>query len=161
MSHILTTCESPGQKEVCLLAKNILEKKGIEWRAPTLSLLLACCLPTFKSEKGKRESGKERFYRIIMSISIQVIWGLRCKQVISEENTPVNPSVVERTWTRAINDRIEIDCLMTRKKFGWRALKPQVIKNTWEGTLKNKDSLPKNWMKIDGVLVGIGPSEGR
>ncbi|KAK0463302.1 hypothetical protein IW261DRAFT_1347940 [Armillaria novae-zelandiae] len=161
MSHILTACESPGQKEVWGLAKTALEKKGVEWHAPTLGLLLACCLPMFKSEKGKRESGKERFYRIIISISIQVIWGLQCRRVISGGNTPIQLNIVEKTWIKVINDRIEIDCLMTRKKFGWKAPNPQIIRNTWEGTLKNKDRLPRDWTKVGRVLVGIGPSVER
>lgn len=69
--------------------------------------------------------------------------------------------MVEKTWLKAVNDQLEIDCLMTRKKFGQKAQKPQKVQQTWKGVLKDEEQLPRNWMGAAGVLVGIGPSEGR
>ncbi|KAK0478993.1 hypothetical protein IW261DRAFT_1628625 [Armillaria novae-zelandiae] len=126
-----------------------------------LGLLLSCSLPVFKSDEGRREPGKERLYRIIMSTSIQVIWGLRCKRVISRENEHLPPGMVEKTWLKAVNDRLEMDYLMTRKKFGRKAQKPQRVQQTWSRVLKDEQQLPRNWTGAAGVLVGIGPSEGR
>ncbi|KAK0477132.1 hypothetical protein IW261DRAFT_1338897 [Armillaria novae-zelandiae] len=143
------------------MAEALLSKKGIEWRSPTLGLLLACCLPTYKSESGKRDTGKERLYRLVMSISIQVIWSIRCKRVISKENVPIPANVVETTWLRAMNDRLEMDYLMTHRNFGRRALKPQTVLRTWKGTLEDEEKLPSDWTGVAGVLVGIGPSQGR
>lgn len=50
-----------------------------------------------------------------------------------------------------------MDCRMTNKKFGDKALKPQQVTNTWKGILHNEDDLPDDWLRTPtGVLVGIG-----
>ncbi|KAK0421779.1 hypothetical protein EV421DRAFT_1724225, partial [Armillaria borealis] len=123
---------------------------------PTVGLLLASGLPTFKSENGKRDAGKERFYRMIMTISIQVIWSLRVKRVVDNENAPFTANAVEKTWLKSVNDRLDLDCLMTNKRFGKKALKHEVVKKTWKGILKDEKQLPSNWAGAAGVLVGIG-----
>jgi ribonuclease HI len=53
------------------------------------------------------------------------------------------------------------DWILTDKvKFGTLALKKQLVLNTWSGLLKDEDSLPDDWTKIEGVLVGIWPMNG-
>ncbi len=156
LDHILMECRSPGQKEIWRKTKQLLERKGIEWRAPTLGLLLASCLPVFKSEKGKREAGKERFYRIVMTISIQTIWSLWVRHVVENENAPFPADVMVKTWLKAINDRLEMDCLMMNSSFRKKALKHSIVKSTWTGTLKNEAQLPSDWTGVARVLVGIG-----
>ncbi len=141
--------------------RSILAKCGIEWRMPTLGLLLASCLPNCKSENAKRDAGKERFYRIAMTISIQTIWSLRVKRMVDNADVPFSVSMVENTWLRAINDRIELDCLMTNKRFSKRALKHGIVKSTWKGVLREEEQLPNNWVGASGVLVGIGLWRGR
>ncbi|KAK0438558.1 hypothetical protein EV421DRAFT_1714212, partial [Armillaria borealis] len=161
IEHILTTCQCPGQKEIWELAKEILTKKGIEWRAPTLGLLLTSGMPTFKGTTGKRDIGKERLYRIIIALSIQTIWNVRCDRVIDGLNAPFSPDRIAARWTRAVNDSLEMDCLLTRRKFGKRALDSQLVERTWGGTLQNETQLPRHWTEVSGVLVGIGPSRIR
>lgn len=156
LSHILTECRSPGQKEIWTRTKTLPAKRGIEWRAPTLGLLLASGLPVFKSDNVMRDVGKERFYRIVMTTSIQAIWSLRVKRVVDNESTPFSAATVERAWLRAINDRLELDCLMTNERFGKRALKQNIVKSTWKGVLRAEEQLPSNWAGAVGVLVGIG-----
>ncbi|KAK0429607.1 hypothetical protein EV421DRAFT_1947584 [Armillaria borealis] len=138
LDHILTECRSPGQKEIWRKTKQLLERKGIEWRALMLGLLLASCLPVFKSEKGKREAGKEQLYRIVMTISIQTIWSLRVRHVVENNNAPFPADVVVKTWLKAINDRLEMDVLMTNRSFRKKALKHSTVKSTWTGTLKDE-----------------------
>ncbi|KAK0238413.1 hypothetical protein EDD85DRAFT_768363, partial [Armillaria nabsnona] len=72
---------------IWLKTKTLLTRKGREWRTPTLGLLVSC-MPVFNSRNGTRDSGKERFYWIIMTISIQVIWGMSVKRVVDNENAP-------------------------------------------------------------------------
>ncbi|KAK0233991.1 hypothetical protein IW262DRAFT_1333787 [Armillaria fumosa] len=54
MEHVMTSCQSPGQTQIWELTEEILPKKGIEWRAPTLGLILTLGMPVFKNEAGKR-----------------------------------------------------------------------------------------------------------
>jgi len=48
---------------------------------------------------------------------------------------------------------------MTNKKYEAKGISVQTVLNTWSGTLKNELSLPDNWIKLSGVLVGIRPFE--
>ncbi|KAK0464038.1 hypothetical protein IW261DRAFT_1295200, partial [Armillaria novae-zelandiae] len=75
--------------------------------------------------------------------------------VVDNDNTPFSPSMVEKTWLRAINDRLELDCLMTNKRFRKKAIKLSLVKNTWKGVLKDEEQLPSNWAGAARVLVGI------
>jgi hypothetical protein len=54
-----------------------------------------------------------------------------------------------------MNAQLTLDQAITNNKYGKRALKQQIVLNTWKGLLKNEENLPKNWLKSTGVLVGI------
>jgi hypothetical protein len=43
-------------------------------------------------------------------------------------------------------------------KYGRKALKMPLVKNTWKETLKDEQTLAKDWPKKVGVLVGVGES---
>lgn len=94
MEHILTECSSPGQHEIWQLARSLLERRGIPWHPPSLATILTCAIPEFKHPTGYRDSGKERFFRIVMSSSAQTIWSARCERVIQNENIPLPPKKV-------------------------------------------------------------------
>ncbi|KAK0201952.1 hypothetical protein DFS33DRAFT_1462420 [Desarmillaria ectypa] len=146
MKHILTKCSSPGQKG----------RRGIPWNPPTISNILACTSPVFKSAGGNRDSGKERFYRIVVSSAGQTIWNARCERVIQRENTPFPTEEIRNRWKKKMNKRLDLDCLMTRKRFDKKALGKDLVINTWSGSIFNEQQLPRDWTKVDGVLVGIG-----
>jgi hypothetical protein len=65
---------------------------------------------------------------------------------------------IHNQWLIAINSALKRDRILTDKvKF---ALKKQLVLNTWSGLLKD-DSLSDDWTKIEGVLVGIWPMNGK
>ncbi|KAK0476122.1 hypothetical protein IW261DRAFT_1339830, partial [Armillaria novae-zelandiae] len=156
MEHILVKCSSPGQKEVWDLTKSLLEWRNITWHTPKMSNILACAAPSFTSENGRRENGKERFFRIVVSSAVQTIWNARCERVIQRENAPFTSEEITNRWKKKINRRLELDCLMTRDRFGRKALKKDLVLHTWAGSILNEPQLPQDWMETDGVLVGIG-----
>jgi hypothetical protein len=58
-----------------------------------------------------------------------------------------------------INSTLKRDKLLSnRVRFGSLAIKKQLVLNTWSGTLLDEDSLPDDWIKSKGVLVGIRPA---
>ncbi|KAK0470740.1 hypothetical protein IW261DRAFT_1345199, partial [Armillaria novae-zelandiae] len=91
MAHIMTECSSPGQIEIWELVGKLLEKHGIPWHPPSMANLLACAALIFRAQNGNRDSGREHFYCIIMSLSMQVIWNARCERVIQNNNSPFSP----------------------------------------------------------------------
>ncbi len=78
------------------------------------------------------------------------------RHVVENENAPFPADVVVKTWLKAINDRLEMDCLMMNSSFRKKALKHSIVKSTWTGTLKNEAQLPSDWTGVARVLVGIG-----
>ncbi|KAF8228996.1 hypothetical protein L208DRAFT_1402838, partial [Tricholoma matsutake] len=65
MDHILTRCESPGQKEVWELAKQMWAQKSLEWRQPWIGNIISCALTEFKNNDGKSPPGANRLWRIL------------------------------------------------------------------------------------------------
>jgi hypothetical protein len=76
------------------------------------------------------------------------------KVVINEETQPA--TAVRNKWWYTIDARLKLDCILTRGRFGKKAIKSTLVKHTWESILENELSLPENWMFDTGVLVGIG-----
>ncbi len=155
MEHILTTCSSPGQKEIWELTKTLLEQRDIPWQPPSMATILASTVPIFLRQNGMRDSGKERFYKIVVTTSAQVVWNARCERVISKENTPFSPDHIRHRWLKKINKRLELDRLMTYKRFGRKALSKEIVLKTWKGSINNEKNLPPDWTEVCGVLVGM------
>ncbi|KAF9021559.1 hypothetical protein BDZ89DRAFT_957347 [Hymenopellis radicata] len=154
LEHILTKCTSPGQKEVWQLAKSVLENRLIPWREPSLATILSSPMPVFKDWNDKRETGKERRYRIVITSSAQVIWNARCERIIEHANAEFTTDQIQNRWRKKINRRLELDCLMTRKRFGKKAIPKKHVVMTWKGSLQDEYVLPKDWTEASGVLVG-------
>ncbi|KAK0477472.1 hypothetical protein EDD18DRAFT_1312745 [Armillaria luteobubalina] len=136
MEHIMTLCKTPGQKEIWNLTRKILEKRGIQWQPPSMANILSCSVPVFKSRNGIRDSGKERFFRIIMSMSIQIIWNTRCERVIQNDGTPFSSTQICNRWLA-------------------KALQKDLVLETWSSVIKDEHQLPRDWTETDGVLVGM------
>ena len=71
----------------------------------------------------------------------------------TKRNSRRNTSEVGKSNQRQIEDRLPAHKRETIQK---KAINKGLVQKTWQGTLKDEDSLPPNWMegKIE-VLVGI------
>ncbi len=94
MEHILTTCSSPSQKEIWVLTKTLLGQQNISWQLPSIVTILASAVPIFLKQDGMQDSGKEHFYKLIVTISAQVVWNAWYKRVISKENISFLPGQI-------------------------------------------------------------------
>jgi ribonuclease HI len=162
MSHILTECTAPGQREIWALAKNVWMQKHKFWSGPkSLGDIAGCCLSTFCNNKGHPKPGTNRLYRIIISESAYLIWKVRCERVIERNCKELwhTPQELYNRLQHTLNRQLELDRAMTDKKFAKKALSEEKVLNTWSGILKDEYSLPDNWIKHPGVLVGIRPLE--
>jgi hypothetical protein len=169
MDHILSYCNAPGQKRVWELTKALFAKKSPkDWPHPGKGAILTCALAKFDSAKeGKVDVGLGRLYQIIVSTSAQFIWAMRCERTIKNENRTHSIREVENRWLAKINERLHLDCKLTdEKKFGKKAIGAELVRDTWTGTIEDEDSLPIEWERTGGVLVGMGqelrraPGEG-
>ena len=157
MDHILTKCKANARKLTWDLACTIWKKKYSSALPLKLGDILGCGLAHFM-RNNKPDTGKNRLYRILVSETAFLIWKLRNERRIKNNDTTEDTphQEVENRWTNAINKRLTIDRFLTdRRRFGNKALDDKLVKATWSNCLKNEESLPSDWVKRKGVLVGI------
>ncbi|KAJ7506053.1 hypothetical protein B0H11DRAFT_1707609 [Mycena galericulata] len=158
LEHIMLECEAPGQRQVWQLTERLWRLRYPSWPKLNWGLLLGCGLARFTSSKGKIVPALNRFFAIIVSTSMYLIWNLRNARVF-ETPTPASETEIHNRWVSQMNSSLRRDQLLTnRTKFGPLAFKKQLVLNTWSGTLLDEDSLPDDWTKSKGVLVGIRPN---
>jgi hypothetical protein len=152
MKHILTECPVGKSEVVWQLVKKLWHKKtGVEITI-TFEDILTC--GTLKTREGTYDPGSMRLYRILISESAFLIWKTRNQVIINETPQPIQ--AVQNKWWYTIDARLKLDCVITRNRFGKKAIQPNLVKGTWENVIENERNLPKNWMFDTGVLVGIG-----
>ncbi|KAK7041149.1 hypothetical protein R3P38DRAFT_2474265, partial [Favolaschia claudopus] len=157
MEHIALECDAPGQKRIWSLCERIWNLRFRQWPKLHWGLILGCALPRFRSTRGTRRlRGKERFFTIVVSTSIHLIWELRNERVL--EGKSVTNIEVENRWLSSINSALRRDQILTNKaRFGSLGKSKQMVLETWSGVLQNEDALPDDWTRSKGVLVGIWP----
>jgi hypothetical protein len=133
MEHILSQCEVPGQKEVWALAKELWTKRNPDWPWPGIGVVIGASLATFKDEKGQRKSGDTRLYRILVTESAYLIWKLRCERVIRNGGDLPTEDQIRNRWVSMINARLQMDCSMTYRRYGKKALLVKTVLKTWKG----------------------------
>jgi len=157
MEHIMLECQAPGQQQLWRLTEQLWRLRYHPWPKLNWGLLLGCNLSRFKSSKGKLIPAKNRFFAIIVSTAMQLIWNLRNERTF-ETNSLAFEAEVHNRSVSMINAALKRDCLLTnRNRFGPLALRKHLVLATWSGTLLNEDSLPDDWINSKRVLVGIRP----
>jgi ribonuclease HI len=160
LDHILFHCMASGQNTIWPTAQQLWQKKGLTWPALSLGSALGCGISDFQKAQGKQLPGANRFYTILMSESIHMIWKIRCEWRIDRESDPerLHTTVeIRRRWLLAINNWLRYDCLLTNKlRYGRKALRISTVHKTWSGTLRDEAHMPDNWHNLSEVLVGIG-----
>jgi ribonuclease HI len=159
MEHILTACEAPGQAQIWSLAGRLWRTKKSEWIKPGFGEILACGLAQLKNQENETLKGDSRLYRIIVSESAYLIWTLRNNRVINDKGQ-FSPAEIRNRWISSINSRLSLDCLLSNPKYGDKALSKNLVKQTWQEVLGDKDNLPKDWTKGAGVLVSMRAGVG-
>ena len=160
MEHIITECHASGQVTVWKLVCTLFNKKGIPHNTtPSFGQVLGCGLVNLHNQKGKSQEGHSRLYTIVISESAYLIWRLRCEWKFERgenEERIHTTAEIESRWIAMINTKLKFDCLMTdRRRYGRKAINPEVVRKTWNGVLSDERSLPDDWVSEAGVLVGM------
>ncbi|THU76041.1 hypothetical protein K435DRAFT_563958, partial [Dendrothele bispora CBS 962.96] len=82
--------------------------------------------------------------------TLYLTWKLRCERVIANENTPFSDQEVQNKWLTMVNERLNLDSLMSRKYEG-KAILKDLVKQTWKGLLHKEHELPDEWTGTNGV----------
>ena len=148
------------EREIVWEAANDLWKVRYRDDLPrTEGAVLGCGLANFTRENGRPDTAKNRLYRILVSESTHLIWVLRCERRIrNEADYDHSERAVRNRWYEKINDRMQMDCLLTNKYlFEKKALKTRLVHSTWAKCSTNDIDLHHDWCRHPGVLVGKDP----
>ncbi|KAJ7131490.1 ribonuclease H-like protein [Mycena crocata] len=159
LEHILLECPSPGQTQIWALAKEFWAKKHEYWPDLSMGSLLGSGLAIFVDEKRRPMIPTARLYHIVITESLYLIWKLRCECVIEHDGKPPTESEVHNRWVHTMNERLAFDQSLTDKLRFRRQYQvpPDLVLETWRGTLKDEKDLPENWLTEAEVLVGMAP----
>lgn len=157
LEHILTVCPNYGQETVWALVRDILALKGIDIQDARIGNILSAPLASFKLPGGKPNAPLNRFYTIIMTESMYLIWLLTCEWRIEHNGDPAklhSTQEITSKWPYRINRRLRIDQTMASKNtHKWKKVTKKLVLKTWNGTLNNEAELPEDWIGRRGVLV--------
>ena len=141
-----------------------ISKEIWEWRNPGTWLIMSnvgsitrCTLAKFKTLKGKSKPGDNQLYKILIAESVILIWHLRNQRVranLPKDAWPTKEEVRNK-WISRISAKLTLDWASTNKKYRSSATKKSIVLKTWSGTLKNKHTLPDDWINMPRVLVGM------
>ncbi|KAJ7601415.1 hypothetical protein B0H17DRAFT_969783, partial [Mycena rosella] len=159
LEHILLKCKRPGQAQIWALAKDLWLRKHTSWPELSIGGALGCGLAAFTDEKGRALPGTSRFYRILISESIFIIWKIRNESVISKGGEPLPTNMIHNKWVHSINQRLLFDRILTNHaKYGKQnSINKSLVLQTWSATLLDEEDLPDDWIKEPRVLVGTEP----
>ncbi|KAK0432570.1 hypothetical protein EV421DRAFT_2000587 [Armillaria borealis] len=148
MDHILTKCDAPGQSEVWSLAQQLWKQKTGTELVITKGIIMSCSVQPLNTYK-------KRFHRILISESAHLIWKIRNDRVINERSSHTSREITQR-WSHMMNRQMRLDCILSnKKKFKKKAIQVSLVLKTWQGTLLEESTLPEDWTRKNGVLVGI------
>jgi hypothetical protein len=162
LEHIALECNSPEQKIIWILTRELWSRKYDAWPTLNWGLFLGCNLVKFRCPKGRLLPEKGRLFAILVFVGWHLIWNLRVDRVIKNRGATFSTVRIHDQCLTTFNSALRRDrILMDKVKFGTLALKKQLVLNTWSGLLKDEDSMPDDWTIIEVVLVGIWPMNSR
>ncbi|KAH9928211.1 uncharacterized protein B0H18DRAFT_856695, partial [Fomitopsis serialis] len=148
IAHIFFECPATGQEEIWQLTASLWRRKGLPWPSLTEHDIHALGLKSWLNEKCKIRTGATRLWRILISEATHLIWKLRCDRVIGHsEDDGWEHSVphVRSRFVYTINSRLATDVEATRKRYGNKALKPELVLATWNAIIYDELALPEDW----------------
>ncbi|TFY53337.1 hypothetical protein EVJ58_g9508 [Rhodofomes roseus] len=161
LAHIIAECGQPGQGLIWAMTGALWRKKAKAWTKPSVDDVLAAGLGRYsRPENSKPKEDLARLWRIVVPEAAYLIWKLRCERVIEHADDPDwahSNREIARRWYAAINRRLQLDLIATRRSFGILAKSELLVMATWTGTIGDEQGLIENWTKLPRVLVGIDP----
>lgn len=157
LEHIVTECDSTERRVVWERANNLWKRRYDESLPMSEGAVLGAGLANFEKSDGKPDSARNWLYRILMTESAHLVWVLRCERRITNGDNPSNyhaEDTVKNRWYRRINERMQINCLLTNKYlYERKALKTRKVYDTWAKCSTNTEDVHRDWCRNPGVLV--------
>lgn len=163
MEHILTECQAEAAMEARRLMGSILRKKNNWLPKVTFGTILGASTVTYAEKMKRPTRGLDRLYMIIVHETAHLIWRMRCERTIEWGDKPEKWHTrmeARNRWYTAVNRQIKMDRALTWKRNGRAGLSKEMVYETWEGLMDEKERGIMDWMSLGEVLVGrLGDEE--
>lgn len=158
LEHILTECSST-ERGVAWDQANALWKRRYTGDLPAMvGAVLGGGLANFKKPNGRPDTAKNRLFRILITETAHVIWVLWCERRVTNGDDPEyqHPeSAIRNRWYRRINERMQVDCLLTNTLlYNRKALGTKKVYTTWANCSTSTETFHRKWCRLPGFLVG-------
>ncbi|KIY61045.1 hypothetical protein CYLTODRAFT_363399, partial [Cylindrobasidium torrendii FP15055 ss-10] len=112
--------------------------------------IMASTLADFKNDEGKKATGKSRFYRIVITKAVYLIWPARCHRVILDDETgevaePYLPEELRNTFRKHFNKCIKLDIALSGNKHYKRRQKTVLVLAIWTRVVEGENLLVEDW----------------
>jgi hypothetical protein len=168
IEHILLHCKASGQETVWKLAESLWRRVNrTPWPHISIGLILGIGLVEVKSNQHAKLplTGPTRLLQILISESAYLIWVLRCEWRIGMDADPSKihtPKEIRARWNTSLLKRMRQDAILTnRRAYGRKALKKELVEDTWEGVKEALKTITERERPAMGVLVGDERTRGR
>ena len=155
--HILMDCDSTERRVAWDRANTLWKRRYAEDLPITAGAVLGGGLASFRRPDGRLDTAKNRLYRILVTETAHVIWVLRCERRITNSDDPGHQhteDAVGNRWHRRINERMQIDCLLTNTfLYERKALGTKKVYATWASCSTSTETFHREWCRHPGFLV--------
>ncbi len=165
IEHVLVECDAIATQEIRRLTKAVIKKRTGRDTDLTLGEMLGAAAVTYKGRVAdETQAGAlDRFFRIVVTESVYLVWKIRCERAIDRRETPErwhSKREAREKWYYTLNKRLALDRTLTSGRFGRKAVSAEMVTKTWEGVLNVERNEQEHWLKLKGVLVGRLESNG-
>ncbi len=88
LEHILVDCTAQATQELRRLLKAILRKKKDRNVSLSLGVLLGATAFTYANKDDKSTAEADRFFRVVVTETVHLIWKIRCERTIEYNGAP-------------------------------------------------------------------------
>ena len=162
LDHILTQCHNETRKTLWGLAERLWPHSAEEWPEIKIGTILGSGLIKGRPDETENDNdkhaqrknkGKARLLRILLSETAHLIWVLHCERVIQDKTHL--PASTQNRWLTKINRRLDTDRVIANK-IDRRTQTKRKVYATWNPVITKNSQEHNEWLDKPEVLVGIG-----
>ncbi|OSD00582.1 hypothetical protein PYCCODRAFT_1393188, partial [Trametes coccinea BRFM310] len=155
MNHILFECAARERTVAWKLTKDLWTATAERWYEPNWGTVIGSPCLFFEDPSGRRRQTVEARWTIIATETAYLIWKLRCERVIQHEGASFAEDEVQRRWRATMEGRMKMDRWSASNGKSKMTLQRHEVDSIWKPLLASADTLPLDWVRNVGVLVGI------
>ncbi|OJT14554.1 Transposon TX1 uncharacterized 149 kDa protein [Trametes pubescens] len=161
MEHIIFDCIAEERKEIWGEVQGLWNGAMRSQCELTWGTVFGAGCVTLEDERGIDMPYTGRLWTVLVTESAYLVWKLRCERVIQNEGRPFTRTEVKNRWFATINGRLDLDRRTSVPWLGGEKLSEAAVDLIWRPVIEDASLLPHDWVRNNGVLVGIRGTKTR